>query len=225
MKNKRLGTSYTPLSLVIAVPVLSLLSVLEGCTGGTTTHGFHPLMKDQAYWFNYDATRRGTILAPRQEQQKGVSMCAEPSPDAALNTAITKLAELSASGKALDAVPEAAASVKAQVDYTGSVVELVSRTQTILFLREAMYRLCEQQLNGTLDPRDVRSLYATIVNTSVTLAEAQVIETLSRVKDKDMAGDLLQIFINGQIELKKIELQQKKDTDYRDGTPVITQQN
>jgi hypothetical protein len=200
-------------------------SLLSSCAATIPTYDFHALNKDQSYWFNYDVSRRGTILSPKADPQKGLYMCAEPSPDAALNTAITKLTELSASGKISGGAPEGTTTIRSQSDSAASIVELVSRTQTILFLREAMYRLCEQQLNGTLDKEDVKSLYTTIVNTSVTLAEAQVIETLStKVKDKDMAANLLETFMNGQIQ--KIRLQQGHfpDAEPEEGTKATTVQ-
>jgi hypothetical protein len=187
-------------ALLIAVSV-SLVSCAK-----ELNYDVRSLNRDQSYWFNYDASRRGAILAPKRDQNDLFHMCAEPSPDVALQTAIKQLT----SGTLSADTSKGQLQVEANREFASKVVELASRTQTILFLREAMYRLCEQQMNGALSAKDAKSLYEAVVETSITLAEAQVIETLSRIGNTDQAKALLQVFVEAQLSKRRLEQQERK---------------
>ncbi|MGH9638353.1 MAG: hypothetical protein ACRD72_26255, partial [Candidatus Angelobacter sp.] len=63
------------------------------------------------------------------------------------------------------------------------VVELTQRTQTIVFLREALYRMCEQSMNGNLTPAGVKELYEVALKTSLALAQADVSKEQSKLAD------------------------------------------
>ena len=175
--------------------LLILLVCLVGCNLKPRLHSSNveQLNEKTGYWFNYDASRRGAILTPKMDGSPGVYMCAEPSPDVALENAVKLLGELQAT---VQSGGEGA--LKAQAEFSEKLVELAGRTQTILFLREALYRLCEQQMNGALSSTEVDRLYAKVIETSITLAEAQIIETLSKVEKSDVANVLMDNFIRGQ---------------------------
>jgi hypothetical protein len=171
-------------ALLGAVMVLAIFSV--GCTGW---QGFVPVVTDvkeldsgRSYWFSYTADRRSGFMAPRKDGQN-IYMCAEPSPDVGLQYTSKALAELSASMQKINTTGAA----KLDAELSTQILALAGRTQTILFLREAMYRLCEQQLNGTLDKEDVKKLYGDILKTSVDLAKAQLPEP-SQPKESDTQG-------------------------------------
>ncbi len=60
------------------------------------------------------------------------------------------------------------------MEFRTAVVELSKRTQTILFLREAMFRICEQSINQNLSADQVMKLYELAVTTALKMAEADV---------------------------------------------------
>jgi hypothetical protein len=61
-----------------------------------------------------------------------------------------------------------------QLQFQQSVVELAQRTETIQFLREALYRLCEQTLNGTMSQAAVEQQYDNALKTALALAQADL---------------------------------------------------
>ena len=191
---------------VKGIGLVALSILLNGCLHDRSTYDVRELYRDRSYWFNYDASRRGAILSPKKSKEDLFHMCAEPSPDIALQTAINQLGKLNVSADS----SKGQAEILAQKEFSTKVVELASRTQTILFLREAMYRLCEQQMNGAIESKDAKSLYEAVVDTSITLAEAQVIETLSKVGNSDQAKQLLEVFVEGQLGKRKLEQHERK---------------
>jgi hypothetical protein len=66
-----------------------------------------------------------------------------------------------------------------QLQFQQSVVELAQRTETIQFLREALYRLCEQSLNGTMSQAAVELEYDNALKTALALAEADLVKAQS----------------------------------------------
>jgi hypothetical protein len=185
--------------------------------GGARGHG---------YWFSYDASRRGAMLIAKEDNSgterhvTGAYMCAEPAPDVALSTAFNMLNDLKVGAAGtVDGVTG-----KGSVDFENNarkeivtkVVELASRTQTIQFLREAMYRLCEQQMNGSIDKQDVKALYRAVVDTSTTLAEASLIDTLSSKSDKPFAAQLLDVFVRGELEKHRLATEERRAQLHQD---------
>lgn len=137
---------------------------LSGCASMRAPVNVHPIENSQnPTWIEVDASRRGVIILPRPDG-KGHYVCAEPSPDIAVATITRILAEAKIENPNIDA--------KTQLEFQTAVIELTKRTQTIVFLREAMYRLCEQSINQNLSPEQVMRLYETTLKTALTLAQA-----------------------------------------------------
>jgi hypothetical protein len=190
----------------IGVGGLLLIAALTqdiGCsTMGSQTPSYVTLEPGKAYWFRYGAEDRGALLYPvkvdPEKQVQKVAMCAEPAPDVGLQKQIQSLSNISAK------LPMAGEPT-GQLQYASSVqtelLQLAGRTQTILFLREAMYRLCEQELNGDLPASTAHRLYETVVATSITLAQTQLLEALAKVADKNsnLSADLMGQFLNAQL--------------------------
>lgn len=66
----------------------------------------------------------------------------------------------------------ATANAEASAEFSASVVKLAERTQMVMFLREALYRLCEQSLNQEFDAGEVLSAYNKAIDTAKAIAEA-----------------------------------------------------
>ena len=53
------------------------------------------------------------------------------------------------------------------------MVQLTTETESLSFLRESMYRICES-IDGNLSSAQIKDLYDQALKTSLTLAEAQL---------------------------------------------------
>jgi len=160
---------FTKRRLIAALVVVPVL-LLSSCATMTSPARIHPLTPNTPYIADYDASRRAAILLPRPDG-KGMGYCAEPSPDVAYNAVISLMASVQLQNPSVDATT--------QLQFQQSVVELAQRTETIQFLREALYRLCEQTLNGTISQTAVEQQYDNALKTALALAEADLAKNQS----------------------------------------------
>jgi len=114
---------------------------------------------------DYDATRRGAYVLT--DSNANVRILAEQSPDAALGVVAEFVGKGSYSG----------ISAEASAKVTETIAELGKRTQTVMVLREALYRLNELGLNNTqLSTADIKELYEKILATATDIAKADLEE-------------------------------------------------
>jgi len=149
-------------ALLCLLPALSLL-FLSGCASFTSPARKHTLEPGGSYLVDYDATRRGAYIL---QKDSGARVCAEPAPDVALESISRIIAELRLAQQNADG--------KAQIELSTKVVELAGRSQLVLILRESLYRLCEQGINGTLSSQQVNDLYKQVLDTIVLLAKSEL---------------------------------------------------
>jgi Mrp family chromosome partitioning ATPase len=115
----------------------------------------------KAHWFEYNAERRGGFMIPKGEGTSKVYILSEPSPDAA-STATLKLAAKAAEQGEID------------TEFAKDVVQLGQRTQAVMLLREAMYRLSEMNQNTALTEAQVSALYDKVLNAASQIALAEI---------------------------------------------------
>jgi hypothetical protein len=164
--------SFMIIKKAVAVTLFTLpLMLFSGCASMTGPARKHVLQPNSPYWIDYDASRRGTLITPRPDG-KGFGYCAEPSPDIAYQTVLSMVGSLQQSST-VDA--------SLQLQFQQTVVELAQRTETIQFFREAMYRLCEQSMNGTLSQDQVKDLYDNALKAALALAEADLAKKQSTI--------------------------------------------
>lgn len=144
--------------------LLTLVGIFTGCAGFTSPARQHQLEEGKTYWFDYRADRRGAIFIPKHEIKK-VAICSEPSPDVALQI-VDKFRADVGTGKV---------TVGAEADVEEKVIQLAKRTQTIMFLRESLYRLCELSLNYKMDDEDIKKLYEKVIDAAIEMAKAEVL--------------------------------------------------
>lgn len=137
--------------------------VLSGCASFTSPARKHELETNKTYWFDYDASRRGALLVPQQNQQN-LMICAEPSPDVALEIL----------NKFKSDIKVEKVEVGAETEIQEKVIQLAKRTQTVMFLRESLYRLCEMSLNFKLAPDKVQELYTNVIDAASKMADAEL---------------------------------------------------
>lgn len=142
--------------------LLSGALLLSGCAALQPSTSVHTVATSQPTFVDMDASRRGVIIIPKPNG--GYQFCAEPSPDVALETVTKMLVEAKTNGSNVDA--------KAEAEFRTAVVQLSKTAVSVRFLREALYRVCEQSVNQNLSAEQVTSLYTIAISTALKLAEA-----------------------------------------------------
>lgn len=151
---------------LIALASTAALLTLSGCASFQPSTSVHTLATNQPSFIDMDASRRGVVIIPRADG-RGYYSCSEPSPDVAVETVTRILAEIKLSnGTNIDA--------KTEMEFKTAIVNLSQRTQTLLFLRESLFRICEQSANQNLTSEQVTKLYELSITTALKLAEADL---------------------------------------------------
>ena len=142
--------------------------ILSGCAGfGSPTPG-----REQAadphkqYWAKYDhsltpvstepaagSSAAATAPAARPATAAAATatragVCSEPAPDATL--------------KLISKLEATRADASAELD--ASVVRLAERTQMLSFLRESLYRVCEQSASGQMTKQEASTAYGKVMD-------------------------------------------------------------
>lgn len=146
--------------VVLLVSAVALLTT--SCASITSPARMKKLEPGHSYWFDYDASRRGMVLAMTADAQGRpvARTCAEPAPDVAMQVAATASLEVNTPG---------ATSGSAGASGAQAAKLLSERTQMVMFFREALFRVCEISLNQNLDSAHVVKLYEHIINTALKL--------------------------------------------------------
>lgn len=147
---------------------------LAGCAVNPAV-STHPIVANQPTILTTDASARGIILLPRPDG-RGMAVCAEPSPDAMLQTVAQMIASVKLQNPQVDA--------QTQINFQTQVIELSKRSTVILFLRESLYRICEQQINQNLSSDQVMQLYTMAMQTALKLAEADATNSQTKLAEQ-----------------------------------------
>lgn len=100
---------------------------------------------DQNYWFEMDATRRSGFVIYRDGEPMVLS---EPAPDALLSRETELYAKLV---ETISSATASETSLEGRLRLIETANELKSRHESVMVLREALYRLSEMAFNGYLD--------------------------------------------------------------------------
>jgi hypothetical protein len=142
-----------------AILALAILAS-AGCRTFADPARSHDLEAGKAYWFDYDATRRGGVALPPDSNLK---IIAEPAPDTALESVAELVGKLKTD--TVDAEVQAKISEK--------IIELGQVTERIKFLRESLYRLSEAAHNYGLTAGEFKPLFESVIKISATLADTE----------------------------------------------------
>lgn len=119
----------------------------------------HPA--NQGVLINYDVSRRGAFMIDKSKlKNREIIFCAEPSPDAATNSS-QKVASNGGSGGFMSLF---FGDKGGEENATTVNDEFNGRSQTVLMLREALYRLCEMSANHSdLSTSDIKAMYLKVL--------------------------------------------------------------
>jgi hypothetical protein len=170
-----------------------LALTLSGCAALRSPASVSELNSSRTHYVDLDATRRGVIIVPADTP---VKICAEPAPDVAIESMAKIIADIKTADPNIDA--------KTQAELSTKIVELAGRTQLVLVLRESLYRLCEQGLNGNLSNEQVARLYTQVLDTILKLAQTDLAKEQKEIIDKLKDPELRRIF-SGMVSLPSKE--------------------
>lgn len=138
--------------------------IVAGCASFTDPARKHELDASKPYWMDYDAYRRGALFVPLSTSQgRTFRTCAEPPPDVAMQLA-DKFTAKGGTGEI---------SAEASAEISQNALQLAQRTQTIQFLRESLFRLCELSINSQLSPDKIADLYKRVLESAKSMADAE----------------------------------------------------
>ncbi len=144
-----------------------------------------------AHAITYDSRSRGAYI--KVDEQSGadslIKLCAEPPPDASANL------EAESSFKAkIEAAAELEA-IKATFDgdfarsqsATSTIADVATRTELVLFMRDALYRICEMNFNGVLSPPEAKAAFEEVIAAGRVLGQRDNVAKLVELAKAMMA--------------------------------------
>jgi hypothetical protein len=177
---------------------LVVTALTSGCANFTSPARHHALNATGPQWIDYDASRRGTLLQTDKEGR--LIGCAEPAPDIGLSQVNKIKVETTAADNQKNG---------ADLEFSNTAVALAGRTQLVLALREALFRICESSINMNMTKEDTKLLFKTTLKSLSELTEAEKKTADARVmqaeKQNNEAKSSLQ---RAENEKLRIQMQQ-----------------
>lgn len=175
-------------ALVVGASPLGCANTTRNVTGSARYHRLpaRPGGRADAHAVTYDSRGRGAYL----KVDKLMKLCAEPPPDVAANLQ----AESSFAAK-LNAVAEYAAfkgSLDGSIDRSQSasstIADAATRTELVLFMRDALYRICEMTFNDTLSKSQARRAFFDVISAGRVLGQRDNVGKLVELAKAMMAA-------------------------------------
>ena len=142
-----------------------------------------------AYAISHDARSRSTYFV-RQDEAALLKFCAEPPPDVAANLQATREVDASVDAAlkyaAIDAAINGSGSSKTSA--SSEIADAATRTELVLFMRDALYRICELHANGETAPGQAAKMFGDLLVTAGTMSQrdnvGKLIEAVTVVLEK-----------------------------------------
>lgn len=122
----------------------------------------------------------------------GNKVCAEPPPDVAANlsTDSSLKAQIEASAE-LEAIEAALGlDIESQRKTTSEIIDVVKRSETVLLMRDALYRLCEQRMNGNISETTAKEEFLKLLVVARQLGQRDNAERLIEAYEATLKSDL-----------------------------------
>lgn len=113
-------------------------------------------------WFKYNSDYRGAVAIGKESK---LTYCAEASPDSARSFKLDLSADL--------AKPDAS-TIGAAANYADAIVQLSTRSQSLLVVREAFYRLCERAIANAMSDTDYNTNFKAVLTTAEALFKVEL---------------------------------------------------
>lgn len=164
---------------------LLLLLPLAGCPRRAVQSVTEPgkavaLDKSEGHAILYDARGRGAYVTfeprPAEDETSTAALmrvCAEPPPDVAANLAaessIKQTIDAALEIKSIDAA--FGSNTESNATATSTIADAATRTELVLLMRDALYRICELQMNGTMNAPQAREAFESVLGTMRNLGQ------------------------------------------------------
>lgn len=139
---------------LLLTPCLVLL--LAGCQAFTPPAS-HSRLEDGIDWFKMNSDYRSAWII-------NGGLCAEASPETAKAIALVASADVAKTGVSDTGIKS---------DYKEAITALNERSQALLIMREAFYRLCERQFRAALTNTEYMTAFNKIIDSSVQFFEVE----------------------------------------------------
>lgn len=113
----------------------------------------------------YPTEMRGAYVIPAESK---ATVCSEPAPDVALNTAANISGTVSANVQ-----DKGKLSAETAAKVTSDAIQLAGRSQIVLVARELLYSLCSVSRNSNLSADQIKDIYVEVTKVITTLADAE----------------------------------------------------
>lgn len=130
------------------------------------------------YAVTYDARGRGAYLVHVEtdadgKKMSGLAFCAEPPPDAAADLQANRQASGNIDALVALKAVEVSAKGGGTTNETASseITDVATRTELVLLMRDAMYRICEMNANGVLSDDKAEKVFGDVMSTARTLGQ------------------------------------------------------
>lgn len=147
-----------------ALCTLGAVVLLSGCQAFAPPAS-HSKIGEKVDWFKLNSDYRSAWMVDGR-------LCAEPSPETARTVTLVVSADVAKTGVSDTGVKS---------DFKDAITALNDRSQTLLIMREAFYRLCERQVKSTVSDADFKEAFKFILekaseNFKVEIAKANAAE-------------------------------------------------
>lgn len=181
------------MQLVMRAFMVCLTVGISGCArtpqAVTRPSEMYPLQTKKpgdGYAVTYDARGRGAYLVkvgteattgpdgkPTTTKRSGLVFCAEPPPDAAANVSANREVNAAIEAMVKMKVVEVAAKGSGGTKDSASseIASVATRTELVLLMRDALYRICEMNANGVLSDERAEEVFRQVLSTARTLGQ------------------------------------------------------
>lgn len=142
-----------------------------GCANISSPSSSKEIDIKKSYWMSYDASRRGSIIISNGTNTKS---CSEPAPDVALSFVNTLKGSLT--------TPDGLSAQGVEASFNATALALAGRDDVVLLAREALFRICEANMNGALADNEVKSLFSEVFTQVKEIALAQAESSKSKAE-------------------------------------------
>lgn len=182
---------------LISWAIAALLAGLgQGCGSFEPPSKVVYLPDQKVTWVDSDATRRSAFLVPGKDGKPPIVIAAEPPPDAAMATAAALTGKLNYSGL----------SAEASANLTQSITQLGTRSESVMVLREGLYRIQQMVTDGQLTGDQAVPLFNQVLTAATTIAQADANNAKANLQNANAKVlDSLPAAEKGKLTAEKLE--------------------
>lgn len=189
--------------------VIALGCANRGSEGAVHPAKVHKLRSEKgAFVTTYDSRGRGAYIVvnttgglKNSSTEKSILLCAEPPPDASGNVDYADALKTSVEASAAYELIKAAVDVgvEREVSASSEIVDVAARSELVMLMRDALYRLCEFHLNGTMTPEQISENYTELLRMAKQMGQRDNVSSLVHAlevaiendESKDVVQDIL----------------------------------